>query len=43
VSVADPFVFMAVAVLIGGAATVAAMVPALRATRAKPIDALRAD
>jgi predicted permease len=43
VSVADPFVFMAVAVLIGGAATVAAMVPAWRATRAKPIDALRAD
>jgi putative ABC transport system permease protein len=39
----DPLVFMAVSLLLVGVATVAALVPATRATRANPMEILRGD
>jgi putative ABC transport system permease protein len=43
VSPGDPLSFAMVAVVLGGACVAACMVPALRATRVDPIQALRAD
>lgn len=43
ITVLDPLTFLAVAVMLAGAMVVAAFVPALRAARADPMQALRAE
>ena len=39
----DPFVFVGIAVLLGGVACAAVSIPALRASRVDPLQTLRAD